>query len=197
MDVGTIVASGWTSGLSLYVTAFLLGVAGRLGWTDVPGALTEPVTLSVLAVLSVVEFVADKVPWLDSAWDSVHLVVRPVGGALLSGMLAEHSGSPELLLGLTGGGLALSSHSAKSATRALINTSPEPVSNVVVSFAEDGIVMGMVAFAVAFPVVAGVLAVIFAVCCVVATWILLKLVKRARAALRARKAARVGRAASP
>lgn len=187
MELGTILASGWTSGLSLYATALLLGMCGRFGWVDTPAQLSEPGTLVVLAVLTAVEFVAGKVPWLDTFWDTLHLFIRPIGGATLTGLMASKTDSPVLLIALIGGSFALSAHGAKSATRVLANTSPEPVSNIVLSFAEDGIVAGMVALAVAFPVVAGALAVTFALACVVVTWVAYRIVRRARAAMRRRR----------
>lgn len=189
MELGTILAAGWTSGLSLYATALMVGIAGRFGWIDSPATLSEPGTLIVLAVLTTVEFVIDKVPWIDTVWDTAHLFIRPIGGGALTGLLATQTDSPELLLAMVGGTFALSAHGAKSSTRALANTSPEPVSNIVLSFAEDGIVVGMVTLAVAFPVVAGVLAVTFAIACVVATWVAFRLVGRARRALGARREA--------
>ncbi len=190
MEIGAILASGWTSGLNLYATALLLGVAGRLGWVVTPRWLQEPWVLVALGALFTVEFVVDKVPWLDSAWDAVHLVVRPLGGALLSGGLASSSGSPEILMAALGGGFALSAHGAKSSTRALANTSPEPVSNIVLSLGEDGIVVAVVALAVAYPTVAGVLAVLLAIASVIATVVLLLLARVARRRWKARRARR-------
>lgn len=187
MDLGTILASGWTSGLSLYATALLLGIAGRMDWLDTPGALTEPIVLGVLTILTIVEFMVDKVPWLDSIWDGAHLFIRPIGAAALTGLMAGDSASPEVVVALFGGSLAFSSHSAKSATRALANTSPEPISNVALSLGEDGIVVAMVALAVAYPVVAGVLAVLAGLVCVGVTWVMIRLTRRARAAIRRRR----------
>lgn len=193
VDVGTILASGWTSGLSLYATALMLGVAGRLDWIDAPQQLTEPIVLGALAVLTIVEFVIDKIAWLDSIWDSIHLFIRPLGAAAMSGVLAGQTDSPVALVALIGGSFALSAHGAKSATRLLANTSPEPVSNVVLSAGEDGIVVAMIGLALAYPVVAGVLSAILAIACIVATWLLMRLVKKSRAALRNRRAMRASR----
>lgn len=145
MPFGSVAAAGWASGLNLYGTALLLGVAGRLGWADeVPAELQRSWVLGVLGVLYAVEFVIDKIPWLDSAWDALHTIVRPLGGALLGMALINDPGSPEALAGLLGAGFSLSAHSAKATTRAAINTSPEPFSNVLASLTEDGIVAGMV-----------------------------------------------------
>ena len=192
MPFGTIAASGWASGLNLYGTALLLGLAGRFGWADTPEQLQRPGVLAVLAVLYVLEFVVDKVPWLDTAWDGVHTVVRPLGGALLGGLLAHESGDPEVLAALLAGGFSLSAHAAKASTRAAVNTSPEPVSNVALSVAEDGIVAVMVALALAYPLVAGVVAVVLAITSLAVAWVLVRFVRRMRARWRERRTARRG-----
>jgi len=189
---GTIAASGWASGLNLYGTALLLGLAGRFGWADTPEQLQRPWVLAVLGVLYVLEFVVDKVPWLDTAWDGVHTVVRPLGGALLGGLLAHESGDPEVLAALLAGGFSLSAHAAKASTRAAVNTSPEPVSNVALSVAEDGIVAVMVALALAYPLVAGVVAVVLAITSLAVAWVLVRFVRRMRARWRERRTARRG-----
>ena len=187
MPFGTIAAAGWASGLNLYGTALLLGLAGRFDWADTPEELQRPWVLGVLAVLYAVEFVVDKVPWLDSVWDAVHTVIRPIGGALLGVSLVGDAGSSEALAALLGGGFSLSAHSAKASTRAAINTSPEPVTNVAASFAEDGIVAGMVTLALVSPAVAGVVAVILAVLSLVVTWVLVRAVRKVVARWRERR----------
>lgn len=188
--MGTILASGWTSGLNLYATVLLIGLAGRFGWAETPEQLQQPAVLAAMFALFLVEFVVDKIPWLDSTWDAIHLAVRPLGGALLSGMMAADSGSSAVLMAMLGGTFALTAHGAKSSTRALANTSPEPVSNIALSLGEDGIVAATVALALAYPVVAGVVAVILALICAVVTWLLLRTVKRARERWRQRRADR-------
>lgn len=180
---GTILAAGWTSGLNLYGTALLLGLAGRLGWADTPPQLQHGWVLAVLGGLYAVEFVADKVPFLDSAWDAVHTVIRPIGGGLLGVALAGDAGASELLGALAGGGLAMTAQAARTTTRAAVNTSPEPFSNVAVSFLEDGVVAGVVALALAAPVVAGVLAVILAVASILLAASLVRAARRLRARL--------------
>ena len=190
MPFGTIAASGWASGLNLYGTALLLGLIGRLGWAETPPQLQRTWVLAVLAALYALEFVVDKVPWADSTWDAVHTVIRPIGGGVLGALLAHEAGSPELPAALAAGGFALTAHGAKASTRAAVNVSPEPVSNLALSLSEDGIVAVMVALALSHPLVAGVLAVVFAITSVAVTWILYRFVKRVRARLRERKAAR-------
>ncbi|MCB0970950.1 MAG: DUF4126 domain-containing protein [Acidimicrobiales bacterium] len=162
MPFGLIAASGWASGLNLYGTALLLGLAGRLGWAETPSQLQETWLLVALGALYVLEFVVDKVPWADSAWDAVHTVIRPIGGGLLGALLASDAGSSEAVAALLAGSFSLTAHSAKASTRAMVNTSPEPVSNVVLSIGEDGVVAGLVALALAYPVVAGAIAVVLA-----------------------------------
>jgi hypothetical protein len=189
---GTIMASGWASGLNLYGTVLLLGLAGRFGWAEVPAELQEPWVLAVAGVLYVLEFMVDKVPWADSAWDSVHTVIRPIGGGLLGAMFAAEGGDSEALAALLGGGFSLTAHGAKASTRALANTSPEPVSNVALSFAEDGVVAGMVALALAFPVIAGVVATVFAIGSVAVTWILFRTVRKLWRRFQDRRASRQG-----
>lgn len=191
MPFGTIAAAGWASGLNLYATGLLLGLAGRFGWAETPTQLQETWVLVALGMLYALEFVVDKVPWADSAWDAVHTVIRPIGGALLGGLIAHEAGDPEVLAALLGGSFSLTAHGAKASTRAAVNTSPEPVSNIVLSVTEDGIVAGMVALALAFPVVAGVLAVVLAIGSVAVTWILIRFVRRLRARWRERRAARL------
>jgi hypothetical protein len=187
---GLIAASGWASGLNVYGTALLLGLAGRLGWAETPPELQHTWVLAVLGALYAVEFVVDKIPWADSAWDAIHTVIRPLGGGLLGAALAHQAGDPEVIAALLGGGFSLSAHAAKASTRAAVNTSPEPVSNIVLSVAEDGVVAGMVALALAFPVVAGVLAVVFAIGSIAVTWVLIRFVRKVRARWRERRLAR-------
>ncbi|MGN6693504.1 MAG: DUF4126 domain-containing protein [Aquihabitans sp.] len=185
MPFGTIMASGWASGLNLYGTVLLLGLAGRFGWADVPSGLQETWVLVAAGVLYVLEFVVDKIPWADSAWDSVHTVIRPIGGGLLGAMFAAEGGDSEVVAALLGGGFSLTAHGAKASTRAMANTSPEPVSNIALSVAEDGVVAGMVALALAFPIVAGVVATVFAIGSIAVTWILFRTVRRAWRRIRA------------
>lgn len=187
MPFGTIAASGWASGLNLYGTALLIGLAGRLGWTDTPEQLQETWVLAVLAALYAIEFVVDKVPWADTAWDAAHTVIRPVGGALLGVALAQGDDGSALVAGLLGGGFSLSSHAAKASTRVAVNASPEPVSNVVLSLTEDGVVAAMVALAFAYPLLAGVVAVVFAVLSIGVTWVLYRTVRGLRQRWRARR----------
>ncbi|MCC3772087.1 DUF4126 domain-containing protein [Streptomyces sp. UNOC14_S4] len=155
-----VFTSGWASGINAYAVVLLLGVMGATGATDqVPGALQRPDVLIVAGVLFLCEVVADKIPYVDSAWDAVHTVVRPVAGGVVAALLAGQSGSlSDLAAGAVGGSAALVSHLVKAGTRAAINTSPEPASNIVVSTLEDLGVAGIVVFALFHPVAAAIVA---------------------------------------
>lgn len=190
MPFGTIAASGWASGLNLYGTALILGLAGRLGWADTPSQLQSTWFLALVGALYLVEFVVDKVPWLDSAWDAVHTVVRPVGGALLGVALAHDAGSSEVLAGLVSGGFSLTAHGAKASTRATANLSPEPVSNVVLSLGEDGVVAALMALALAYPAVAGVVTVVLVFTSVAVIYAFAKALAGLRRRWRERRAGR-------
>jgi len=131
------------AGLNSYLTIFTLGFIGRIGLIQLPSSLhvieTTPV-LAVVAILYLVEFVADKIPWIDSAWDAIHTVIRPVAGAVLAyGIVGSVDPQWQLIAALVGGGVALTSHTAKASTRAAANLSPEPFSNSILSLAEDGL----------------------------------------------------------
>lgn len=171
--LGLIAGSGWASGLNLYLVSLLLGLSGRMGWAEVPEVLQRTDVLIVSAVLFAVEFAADKIPYLDNIWDAIHTVVRPLGAAALGAVLAGESDSIGAALGgVVAGSLALTAHSAKATTRAAVNTSPEPFSNIFLSLFEDGLVAGLVALAVLYPWVALIVAVVFAVAGV---WVTTKL----------------------
>ncbi|MBC7620529.1 MAG: DUF4126 domain-containing protein [Candidatus Saccharibacteria bacterium] len=137
-------ALGWASGLRLYLVVLLTGLAGYLGWVDLPlglRPLAHPVVLVGSGFMVTVEFFADKVPGLDSLWDMVHTVIRiPAGAALAAGVFGADSASMGLLAALMGGSLAATSHVAKATSRAAINTSPEPFTNIGASLLEDGAV---------------------------------------------------------
>jgi hypothetical protein len=155
----TILSTGWASGVNAYGTVALLGVLGRAGVGDVPEPLTDEPVIALAAVLYAIEFVTDKVPYLDNAWDVVHTLIRPAIGSVLGvEFAAESSGYSELLGGFESGAAALASHGVKAGLRLAINTSPEPVSNIVVSLLEDGAVATVVALAITHPIPAAIIA---------------------------------------
>lgn len=180
--IGLLAGTGWAAGLNLYLVTFLLGLAGRLDWLSVPAVLQRTDVMIVAGVLYGIEFLADKVPYLDNVWDAIHTFVRPVGAAALGYVIAGDSPTIQAAVGaVLTGALALSSHSAKATTRAAVNTSPEPFSNIALSVFEDGLVAGLVVLAIANPVVT---IVVVAVLAVLAVWLVVKLfgaLKRVRA----------------
>ncbi|MEX0667575.1 MAG: DUF4126 domain-containing protein [Acidimicrobiia bacterium] len=188
--IGLLAGSGWAAGLNLYLVTFLLGLGGRLDWLEVPSVLQRTDVMIVAGVLYAVEFVADKVPYLDNIWDAVHTVVRPLGAAAIGYVIAGETSSVGAAVGaILSGSLALSAHSAKATTRAAVNTSPEPFSNIFLSVAEDGLVAGLVALAIANPIVTLVVVVALTVG---AVWLTIKLfgvIRRFRSRWAARKAA--------
>jgi hypothetical protein len=134
-------ALGWASGLRLYAVVFLTGLAGWLGWVTLPDGLRllqQPLLLGASGLMLCVEFFADKVPGLDSLWDLVHTVIRiPAGALLAAGVFGGDQASWALIAALMGGALAATSHAAKAGTRAAVNTSPEPFSNIGLSLIDD------------------------------------------------------------
>lgn len=140
-------ALGWASGLRLYAVVFLTGLAGWLGWVQLPAGLQvlqSPVLLAVSGALVLVEFLADKIPWVDSAWDTVHTAIRiPAGAALAYGVFGGDEATWGAVAALLGGSLAATAHAAKAATRAAANTSPEPFSNIGLSLLGDAFVPTM------------------------------------------------------
>lgn len=178
--ISVISGSGWASGLNLYLTALMLGIAGRAGWTDIPDVLTRADVMIVAGVLFGVEFVADKVPFLDSFWDSIHTFIRPLGAAAIGAVIAGDSGSIGAALGgILSGALALDAHSAKASTRVVVNASPEPVSNAAVSLFEDISVAGLVTLAVTFPVVTIVVVILLVIAATAVTIWMWKTMRRA------------------
>lgn len=181
-------ALGWASGVRLYAAVFLAGLAGFLGYVELPPGLQvlqHPAVLGVSGSMFFVEFFADKIPFLDTMWDTVHTVIRiPAGAALAAGALGADSAAMGWIAALLGGGLAATSHTAKLTTRAAVNTSPEPFSNVAVSLFEDAFVIFMLWLSATHPVIFWIA---LAVTLVVAVVLMIVLVKFLRAvALRLR-----------
>ncbi len=162
--VGLLLGSGWASGINLYLVTVLLGIASRLGWGNVPEIFGRTEVLVVAVILFAVEFIADKVPYLDNLWDTVHTVIRPVGAAVIGALLTGETTSIVTVVGAAiSGGLALNAHAAKASTRVVVNTSPEPVSNIVLSLFEDVSVAGLMALALTFPVITAIVVVVLVV----------------------------------
>ena len=184
-----VFTSGWASGVNAYATVLLLGLLGRFAGVDaVPAGLERTDVLVAAAVLYAVEFVADKIPYVDSTWDAVHTAIRPTVGAVIGLLVAGDADSLETAaLSATGGVTALVSHLVKTGLRLAVNTSPEPASNIAVSVAEDFSVAGIIALVVAAPWVAAGIALVLLLTGVL---LVVLLASRIRRALRRRRTPR-------
>jgi Domain of unknown function (DUF4126) len=186
--VGLAASFSLLAGWRLYACVAIVGLAMRLDLIDVPAnipsleALTNPWVIGVASFGALAELLADKVMWLDSLWDGVHTFIRPAGGALLALAIVDASDPAwQIVVLLLGGGAALLSHGAKAGTRALVNTSPEPFSNLAVSTVEDVVTFGGLWLELAYPGIAFIVALILLALCValvVASWRLLAKVRR-------------------
>lgn len=175
-------ALGWASGLRLYAVVFLTGLAGHLGWVELPAGLQvlqSTVMLGASGLMLFVEFFADKIPGLDSLWDMVHTVVRiPAGAALAAAVFGADQSSWAMAAALMGGTLAATSHVAKATTRAAINTSPEPFSNVAMSLVGDSVVPLSLWLSWAHPDVFFAALAVALVVMVALTWVFAKFLRR-------------------
>lgn len=174
-------ALGWASGIRLYAAVLLAGAAGYMGFIDLPQGLQvlqHPGVLAASGFMCFVEFFADKIPLVDSLWDTVHTVIRiPAGAALAAGALGADSQAMGWVAALLGGGLAATSHAAKMTTRAAVNTSPEPFSNIGVSLVEDGLVVFMLWLSATHPVLFAIALVVTLVLAVVLMVVLIKFLR--------------------
>ena len=190
--VSLAAALGWASGIRLYVVLFAVGLVGYFGWYPLPThlqLLAHPMVLAASGGMVLVEFVADKVPWFDSLWDAVHTFIRiPAGAALAAGVFGDSGAAASLAAALIGGTLAAGSHVTKAGTRAVANTSPEPLSNWGLSFGEDVLVGGGLLLAFTNPVV---FLLLLALLVLLTLWLLPKLWRAARSVLRRLKGAPV------
>lgn len=175
----------WASGLRLYLVVFALGLAANLGYLDLPPGLhvlRHPWVIGAAGVMLALEFLADKVPWLDSVWDQAHTFIRiPVGALLAAGAAGDSVNALTVAAGLLGGTITAGTHFAKAGTRIAANTSPEPVTNWAASFTEDALVLGGTWLAVAHPVA---FLVCFALFLALLVWLLPKLWRAIAALLR-------------
>jgi hypothetical protein len=174
-------ALGWASGLRLYAVLAITGLIGYAGWVDLPHGLKllqHPVFLGASAVMLFVEFFADKIPGLDTLWDLIHTVIRiPAGAALAASVFGGDEPTWAAAAALLGGTLAATAHTAKATTRAAVNTSPEPFSNIGISLVEDGVVVGALWLAFEHPVLFFVLLAIAVVAMLLTTIVLLRFLK--------------------
>ena len=175
-------ALGWASGLRLYAVVFLTGMAGFLGWVELPSGLNllqSPVMLGASGLMLCVEFFADKIPGVDTLWDLIHTLVRiPAGAALAAAVFGADQSSWAMAAALMGGTLAATSHIAKASTRAALNTSPEPFSNVTMSLLGDGLVPASLWLSWAHPALFFAVLAVALVVMVALTWVLAKFVRQ-------------------
>jgi hypothetical protein len=173
------------AGWRLYLCIFATGLAMRLDVLPLPehlaslSVLGDPWVLAIAAFGALAEFFADKVMWLDSAWDTLHTLIRPVGGALLALAIVDPSDpATQVVAFLLGGGASFLAHGGKASARAVVNASPEPVSNVVASSAEDVATVGLLWLAYEYPLAAGGIALVLLVLALSMLWLARKIVRR-------------------
>jgi len=163
-SLGRTMGFSFAAGLNLYATVAILGLASRYGWVALPPqyqVFDNNWIIGGALVLYVIEFIADKIPWVDSVWDAVHSVIRPIGGALIAvATLGDQAPATEAVVALLGGALAASTHFSKSGTRVLANASPEPFSNWFLSIAEDVFVVGLGVLALKYPAAAAIVVIV-------------------------------------
>lgn len=192
--LGLALGSAWTSGINLYATVAVLGLLQHYGLAHLPGGLhvlDNWIVIGIALFLYIVEFVADKIPYVDTMWDAVHTFIRvPAGAVIAAAATSDLNPSVEIIALLLGGGLALSTHGTKATVRAAANTSPEPVTNWVLSIVEDLFTIGAAVLAVLHPVVILVVILIFLL---ILAWILPKVVRRIRRMIAATRAFFSGR----
>jgi len=181
-------ALGWASGVRLYLAVFLVGAAGYMGWIDLPQGLRvlqHPGVLAASGFMAFTEFFADKIPLVDTVWDMIHTLIRiPAGAALAAGALGADSQTMGWIAALLGGSLAATSHAAKLTTRAAVNTSPEPFSNIGVSLLEDGFVVFMLWLSATHPVIFAIALVLTLIVAVLLMIVLVKFLRAVIARLR-------------
>ena len=148
--------ASWVSGINLYASVAMLGLLSRFAHLHLPGELTVLSNWWIIGIaiaLYVIEFVADKVPWIDTAWDLIHTFIRiPAGAVIAAAAFGDFDKSVQVVAFLLGGGLAFTSHGTKASTRALLNVSPEPVTNIIASLVEDGVAIISMLLAAFFPI---------------------------------------------
>lgn len=179
-SLALVFSSGWASGINAYLVVLVLGITDRVNdVADIPDVLARWDVLAAAGFMFAIEFVADKIPWIDSTWDAISTAIRPTVGAVIGVLLAgDVSTLDQAVLGVVGGGTALLSHLVKMGGRLAINSSPEPVTNIGASIAEDVAVLGVVAFAINHPEAAAAIAGVLLVVGLVGLYLLAKVVRR-------------------
>jgi hypothetical protein len=184
---GRTLGFSFAAGVNLYATVAILGFAARYGWVDLPPqyqVFDNNWIIGAALILFVVEFFADKIPWVDSVWDAIHTIIRPIGGALIAVASIGHAPpGTQILVALVGAALAASTHLTKASTRAVANTSPEPFSNWILSVSEDGFAIGLGLLALKYPLAAAIVVLVcLALIVVFAHWLVRAVRRRFRGA---------------
>jgi len=182
LTLGRTIPFAFASGINLYATVAVLGLCSRFHIVAVPDqfkAFEHPAIISIALVMYVVEFVADKVPWFDSLWDTIHTIVRPIGGALVAvAALGDATAGAQIAAALLGGSVAMTTHLGKAGTRAVANTSPEPFSNWALSLSEDALAIGLTYVAIQHPLLALAVAICLLVAIVAFAAVLIRAARR-------------------
>jgi hypothetical protein len=180
--LGRTFGFSFAAGVNLYATVAILGLASRYGWVSLPPqfqAFNSDIVIGAAVVMYLIEFFADKIPYVDTLWDMIHTAIRPVGGALIAvTTLGDASPTTEALIALMGGAVAAGSHLTKTSTRAVANTSPEPFSNWFLSLGEDLFVVGLGYLALQYPVAALIVASALVVLILVFAAVIIRTVRR-------------------
>jgi len=181
ITLGRTLGFSFAAGVNLYATVAILGLASRYGWVSLPPqfqAFNNDIVIGAAVVMYLIEFFADKIPYVDSLWDVIHTAIRPVGGALIAvTTLGDASPTVEGLVALLGGAVAAGSHLTKTSTRAAANASPEPFSNWALSIGEDLFVVGLGFLALKYPVAALVVAAVLLILIVVFAAVIIRTVR--------------------
>jgi hypothetical protein len=182
VTLGRTLGFAFAAGVNLYATVAILGLAARYGWVELPAQyqiFNNNLVIGVAIVLYVIEFFADKIPYVDTLWDMIHTVIRPIGGALIAvATLGDVSPTIEGLVALMGGVVAAGSHLTKTSTRAMANASPEPFSNWILSISEDVFVVGLGVLALKYPIAALVVAVMLIALVIAFAAVIVRTVRR-------------------
>ncbi len=177
-SIGLLLGGSWAAGINLYMSMAGLGIASRMEWIKLPenlDILSNPIVIVTALTLFAIEFVADKIPYVDSLWDSVHTLIRPLATSALGYTAMADSGMiMQVLIASLAGTISLESHLTKATTRVAINASPEPVTNSIASVTEDVTVAGILYLIICHPVIAAVLVTIFII---ISIWVLKKMFK--------------------
>lgn len=180
--LGRTIPFALASGINLYATVAVLGLVSRFGWVQLPDqfrGFEHPAIIGAALTMYVLEFVADKIPWVDSVWDAVHTVIRPLGGAVVAvTALGESTPTLQAVVALIGGSVAMTSHLSKAGTRAVVNTSPEPFSNWVLSLVEDLFAIAFSWVALSHPYLALLVSVVILTVIVMSASVLYRAVRR-------------------